>query len=102
MNMADLHVLPQERGAADLVLPSKLGGILASGKPVIVTADQGTELTDFLGNAAIITPPGDVGALAAGIASATRTINAGSGRGIALAHDLSRVDGLNTLKNTIS
>jgi colanic acid biosynthesis glycosyl transferase WcaI len=68
LNMADLHVLPQERGAADLVLPSKLGGMLASGKPLIVTADQGTELADFLGDAAIITPPGDATALARGIA----------------------------------
>ncbi len=33
LNLADLHVLPQSSGAADLVLPSKLGGMLASGKP---------------------------------------------------------------------
>ncbi len=30
LNMADLHALPQDKGAADLVLPSKLGGMLAS------------------------------------------------------------------------
>lgn len=67
LNMADLHALPQDKGAADLVLPSKLGGMLASGKPLIVTADEGTELTDFLRGAAIITPPGDADALANGI-----------------------------------
>ena len=39
LNLANLHVLPQSRGAADLVLPSKLGGMLASGKPVLATAD---------------------------------------------------------------
>lgn len=70
LNMADLHALPQDRGAADLVLPSKLGGMLASGKSIIVTADEGTELAEFLGDAAIITPPGDVDALAEGIAGA--------------------------------
>ena len=67
LNMADLHALPQDKGAADLVLPSKLGGMLASGRPLIVTADEGTELTEFLRGTAVITPPGDAEALAAGI-----------------------------------
>nr|QQZ51598.1 WcaI family glycosyltransferase [Phenylobacterium glaciei] len=49
LNLADIHLLPQEREAADLLLPSKLGGMLASGKPILVTADPGTELSDFLG-----------------------------------------------------
>src|ERR1700722_18050409 len=35
--MADIHLLPQSLGAADLVLPSKLSGMLASGRPVIAT-----------------------------------------------------------------
>ncbi|MDE1159033.1 MAG: WcaI family glycosyltransferase [Neorhizobium sp.] len=64
LNLADLHALPQDRGAADLVLPSKLGGMLASGKPVLVTADAGTELATFVADAATIVPPGDVGVLA--------------------------------------
>lgn len=59
LNAADLHVLPQMRGAADLVLPSKLGGMLASGRHVLVTADPGTELYDFLSGAAVIVPAGD-------------------------------------------
>lgn len=75
LNMADLHALPQDKGAADLVLPSKLGGMLASGRPLIVTADEGTELTEFLRGTAMITPPGDVEALAAGIRSAMRGLN---------------------------
>jgi len=48
LSVANLHLLPQEREAADLLLPSKLGGMLASAKPVLVTADPGTELADFL------------------------------------------------------
>jgi colanic acid biosynthesis glycosyl transferase WcaI len=72
MNLASLHALPQERGAADLVLPSKLGGMLASGAPVVVTADQGTELANFLGDSAIITPPGDADALSRAIVQASK------------------------------
>lgn len=72
MNLASLHALPQERGAADLVLPSKLGGMLASGKPVVVTAEAGTELANFLGDSALITPPGDPEALAKAIQNASK------------------------------
>lgn len=72
MNLASLHALPQERGAADLVLPSKLGGMLASGAPVVVTADLGTELANFLGDSALITPPGDPDALAKAIQNASK------------------------------
>ncbi|MFN3548829.1 MAG: WcaI family glycosyltransferase [Mesorhizobium sp.] len=65
--LADLHALPQDKGAADLVLPSKLGGMLACGKRVVVTADPGTELADFTQGAAEIVPPGDPEALAEAI-----------------------------------
>ncbi|MCQ1572915.1 WcaI family glycosyltransferase [Neorhizobium galegae] len=65
LNMPDLHVLPQDRSAADLALPSKLGGMLASGKPVLVTADAGTELAQFVDDAVYLTPPNDPENLAA-------------------------------------
>ena len=64
LNFADLQVLPQAKGVADLVLPSKLGGMLASGKPVLVTADEGTELFELLYGTAIIVPTGDSEAMA--------------------------------------
>jgi colanic acid biosynthesis glycosyl transferase WcaI len=64
LNLANLHVLPQSQGAADLVLPSKLGGMLASGKPVLATADAGTELFEVLNGAAILVPAGDSVAMA--------------------------------------
>lgn len=69
LNLADLHVLTQDRSAADLVLPSKLGGMLASNRLVLVTADPGTELHDLLYGTAIIVPTGDVHALADAIKS---------------------------------
>ncbi len=33
--MADIHLLPQRADAADLVMPFKLTGMLASGRPVV-------------------------------------------------------------------
>jgi colanic acid biosynthesis glycosyl transferase WcaI len=69
LNFADLHALPQDRNAADLVLPSKLGGMLASGRPILVTADPGTELYELLGGIATIVSPNDVHALADAIKS---------------------------------
>lgn len=44
LGMADIHLLPQRADAADLVMPSKLTGMLASGKSVIATATPDTEL----------------------------------------------------------
>jgi len=64
LSAADVHLLPQDSGAADLVLPSKLGGMLASGKPLIVQAAEGTELHLFLNGAATIIEAGDARALA--------------------------------------
>lgn len=64
LNMADVHLLPQHAGVADLVLPSKLAGMLASGKPVLVTADEGTELYDVLDGTGILVPAGDSAAMA--------------------------------------
>jgi len=47
--LADVHLLPQRADAADLVMPSKLTGMLASGRPVVATAHAGTELACVVG-----------------------------------------------------
>jgi colanic acid biosynthesis glycosyl transferase WcaI len=72
LNMADLHVLTQRRRAADLVLPSKLAGMLATGRPVIVTSEKGTEMHEILKGSAVSTviPPEDSEALTAAIQNA--------------------------------
>jgi colanic acid biosynthesis glycosyl transferase WcaI len=44
LNAADIHLLPQRAGAADLVMPSKLTGMLSSGRPVVATADPRTQV----------------------------------------------------------
>jgi colanic acid biosynthesis glycosyl transferase WcaI len=73
LGLADLHVLPQEKGAADLLLPSKLGGMLASGRRILVTADEGTELATFLGDSCDRTAPGDPKALAEAVLRISRS-----------------------------
>jgi len=70
LSIADVHVLPQERQTADLLLPSKLGGMLASGRRIIITADAGAELADFVGDCCELTAAGDSEALAAAVLSA--------------------------------
>lgn len=68
--MADIHLLPQRADAADLVMPSKLTGMLASGRPVVATACVGTELAGVVGGnsgsavCGMVTPPGDAVAFA--------------------------------------
>ncbi|RMI03645.1 MAG: colanic acid biosynthesis glycosyltransferase WcaI [Calditrichaeota bacterium] len=44
LSMADIHLVVQKRGAADLVMPSKLANILAVGGITVVTAEPETEL----------------------------------------------------------
>ena len=44
LNMADIHLVIQKAGASDLVMPSKLGPILAVGGVALVTANAGTSL----------------------------------------------------------
>ncbi|WP_336961746.1 WcaI family glycosyltransferase [Sphingobium aquiterrae] len=64
LGLATLHLLPQIAGAADLVLPSKLANMLASGRPVVATADSGTGLADEVTGCGLVVPPGDARALA--------------------------------------
>lgn len=61
---ADIHLLPQRAEAADLVLPSKLTGMLASGRPVVAMADVGTGLAAEVEGCGIVSPPGDAQAMA--------------------------------------
>ena len=57
LNAADIHVLPQRADAADLVMPSKLTGMLASGRPVVGTADANTQLGMTLDACGVRVPP---------------------------------------------
>lgn len=68
LELATLHLLPQIAGAADLVLPSKLTNMLASGKPVVATAVMGTGLAQEVEGCGLVVPPEDPSALADAIA----------------------------------
>ena len=61
---ADVFLLPQLCEVADLVLPSKLSNMLAAGRPIIATAQEGTGLHSELYEVGIITPPGDAESMA--------------------------------------
>lgn len=54
LNLADVHLLPQLTEVASAVLPSKLTGMLASGRPVVATAEPGTELAELVSRAGIV------------------------------------------------
>lgn len=58
---ADVAVIPQKAGVADIVMPSKLANILASGRPVVAAAAVGTELARILvdGDCGRVVPQGD-------------------------------------------
>ncbi len=48
LNAADIHLLPQKSDVADLVMPSKLTGMLASGRPVLAVAAPGTQVAEVV------------------------------------------------------
>lgn len=64
LGMADIHLLTQSAEAEDLVLPSKLTGMLSSGRPVVATCHPHTELANVLTHCGVIARPGCVSSLA--------------------------------------
>ncbi|KGQ20245.1 Glycosyl transferase [Lysobacter dokdonensis DS-58] len=62
LGLADIHLLPQRADVADLVMPSKLTGMLASGRVVLATALPGTGVAHAIAGCGIATPPGDANA----------------------------------------
>ena len=70
LNLADVHLLPQKAGAADLVLPSKLLGILASGRPVVASSPAESELGQLAEQAGLRVEP----EAARGFAAAVRQL----------------------------
>jgi colanic acid biosynthesis glycosyl transferase WcaI len=67
LNLADIHLLPQRADAAGLVMPSKLTGMLASGKPIVATALPETQEVEVLKQCGLVVAPGEVDALAEAI-----------------------------------
>lgn len=67
LNTADIHLLPQKTQISDLVLPSKLAGMLASGRPAVAMAAPGTGIALEMNGTGLVIPPGDAKALAAAV-----------------------------------
>jgi colanic acid biosynthesis glycosyl transferase WcaI len=67
LGLADIHLLPQSPEAADLVLPSKLSGMLASGRAVIATCNADTEIANVVARCGLVVAPEDGNALAGAI-----------------------------------
>jgi colanic acid biosynthesis glycosyl transferase WcaI len=67
LNAADIHLMPQRADAADLVMPSKLAFMLASGRPVIAGAAPGTAVAKAVEGCGLVVAPGDGRAMAEAI-----------------------------------
>lgn len=64
LGLADVHLLPQSPDAEDLVLPSKLTGMLSSGRPIVATCNPGTEIAQVVGHCGLVVEPENATALA--------------------------------------
>jgi len=67
VGLATIHLLPQKGSAADLLLPSKLTNMLASGRPIVATAAQGTGLAREVKGCGLVCEPDNADAFAVAI-----------------------------------
>ena len=68
LNAADVHLLSQKPEVAGLVMPSKLLGMLASGRPVVAAVAEDSDVASIVSRCGVVVPPGDSDALARAIA----------------------------------
>lgn len=59
LNLADIHMLPQSKEASDLVFPSKLKAMFASGRPAIATVHPSTQLAQVVEGRGLVVAPGN-------------------------------------------
>jgi colanic acid biosynthesis glycosyl transferase WcaI len=66
---ADVHVVPLKRGLAHASVPSKLYSILAAGRPLLASVDEGTEVARTVerAGAGLAVAPDDPAAFVAGL-----------------------------------
>ncbi len=72
LSAGDVHVVGLARGLSGYVVPSRLYGILAAGRPVIVAAEQASETAQLVQRVGcgVVVPPGQPAELAAVIRAA--------------------------------
>ncbi len=91
LNLAAVHLLPQRADAEDLVMPSKLTAMLASGRPVVASARAGSDVAQAATAGGLVVPPGDAAAFGTALRqllgdAALRGSLGRSGRTYAVAH----------------
>lgn len=69
LRTADIHLLPQRAEVEDLVMPSKLTGMLASARAVVASSRVNTELAKVVTECGLLVEPGDSHAFALAIQS---------------------------------
>jgi putative colanic acid biosynthesis glycosyltransferase WcaI len=71
LSSADVHFVGLARGLAGYVVPSRLYGILAAGRPVLVSADEQSETAQLVTEigCGLVVPPGEPELVAAAIRS---------------------------------
>jgi colanic acid biosynthesis glycosyl transferase WcaI len=72
LSAADLHLIPLAQGVAGCLVPSKIYGILAAGRPFIAMMEDSAEVAQIARNDAVgfVVQPGDIDALVAAIREA--------------------------------
>lgn len=75
LNLATVHLLPQRKDAADLVLPSKMANMLASGRPIVAGVEAGTGIAREIEGCGLICEPENGVAMAAAIESLFADMN---------------------------
>jgi putative colanic acid biosynthesis glycosyltransferase WcaI len=72
ISTADIHVVGLARGLAGYVVPSRLYGVLATGRPVIAAAEEESETAQLVARVGcgVVVPPGNPFALARAIRAA--------------------------------
>lgn len=64
LSMANCHLLPQRQGVTHFVMPSKLGPMLATGRPIVAQAEEHCEVALALAGRHCVVPPQRADALA--------------------------------------
>jgi colanic acid biosynthesis glycosyl transferase WcaI len=105
LNLTDIHLLPQRPEAADLLMPCKLTGMMASGRAIVATAHPGTEVAEALIDCGLVVPPGSIEAFVNAVqrlaaAAGLRSRMGKAGQDYAVRH-LSRHDVLKSFEFTI-
>jgi glycosyltransferase involved in cell wall biosynthesis len=74
LSAADAHLIALLPGTAGCVVPSKIYGILAAGRPVIAMMDQDSEVANLVNKYQVgkVVTPGDAQALATAISEASK------------------------------